>query len=286
MAYDVGQRVRVDLSIVDEDGDPADTTLTVEVTRGNFTSYPAPAVTHDGIGAYHFDVDADVPGPWVWDAVGTTPVVTARTGQFFVRSSGARLLSLKEGKKYLNKDLLVTDDDDEVLDLIDTATTLIEEIVGAIVPRTVTEVYDGGYPSIFLRQRAQSIVSVTEAQEVGTNVVLGADVPGVLANNDGYLFDPATNALRRAMAGSSMRFIGRVTVVYVVGRVLVPPNFRTAAGELLSHVWRTSQFSRGISRPRTNEAQDPTVVMGYAIPNRVRELLGTSKRGPRLGGRS
>lgn len=283
MAYDVGQRVRVDLSITDQNGALADTTLVVDVTRGDFTAYPAPAVVHDGLGLYHFDVDADVPGPWVWEAVGTTPVVAARSGQFFIRSSGARLLSLAEGKKYLNKDMVVTTDDDEILDLIDTATTLIEEIVGAIVPRTVTEVYDGGHPSIFLRQRAQSILTVTEAQEVGITVVLGADVPGVLANNDGYLFDAATNALRRRVAGSATRFVGRVTVVYVVGRAFTPPNFRTAAGELLSHVWRTSQFSRGISRPRTNETQDTSVVMGYAIPNRVRELLGTSKRGPRLG---
>ena len=283
MAYDVGQRVRVDLSIVDETGAPANTTLVVNVTRGDFTAYPAPAITQDGLGAYHFSVDADRPGPWVWEAVGTTPVVTARTGQFFVRSSGARLLSLAEGKKYLNKDLTVTVDDDEVLDLIDTATTLIEEIVGAIVPRNVTEVYPGGYRTIYLKQRARSITSVVEAQGVGQVVTLVADVPGVSAANDGYLFVADTNAIRRTAGGSLQTFTGIVTVVYVAGRAIVPPNFRTGAGELLSHVWRTSQFSRGISRPRTNDTQDPTIVMGYAIPNRVRELLGTSKRGPRLG---
>lgn len=284
MAFDVGQRVRVDLSIVDEDGDPADTALTLDVTRGDFTAYPAPVPVHDGVGLYHFDVDADVPGPWVWEAVGTAPVVAARSGQFFVRSSGARLLSLKEAKRYLNKDLLVTDDDDEVLDLVDTATTLIEEIVGAIVPRQVTELHRGGVRSIFLRQRARSIVSVVEAQSVGMpTVTLTQDVPGFTGANDGFVFEQDRNAITRAMAGSPTRFIGWVTVVYIAGRATVPPNFRTAAGELLSHVWRTSQFARGITRPRVNDQNDPTVVMGYAIPNRVRELLGTSKRAPRLG---
>lgn len=282
MAYDVGQRVRVDLSIVDLAGAPADTALTVEVERGDFTPYPAPTVVHDGTGEYHFDVDADVPGPWVWNAVGTAPIVTAREGQFFVRSSGARLLSLEEGKRYLNKDLAVTTDDGEVLDLIDTSTTLIEEIVGAVMPRVVTEVHSGGTRSIFLRQRARSITSVVEAQAVGMNVVLAAAVPGVSEPADGYLFDSDKNRIIRTTGGSAMRFYGQVTVVYVAGRLVVPPNFRTAAGELLSHVWRTSQTARGVSRPRTNEP-DPTLVMGYAIPNRVRELLGTSKRAPRLG---
>ncbi len=284
MAYDVGQRVRVDLSIVDDTGALANTALTVSVSRGDFTSYPPPTVVNDGVGLYHFDVDVDTIGPWVWSAVGTTPVRAARSGQFFVRSSGARLLSLEEGKKHLNKDLTVTTDDDEVADLVDTATTLIEEIVGAIVPRTVTEVYPGGYRSIFLRQRARSVTSVVEAQSVGAVVTLTAEVPGVSAPSDGYLFDATTNAIRRSSGGSPLYFIGQVTVTYVVGRVPVPPNFRTAGAELLSHVWRTSQFTRGVSRPRTNEpTTDPTLVLGYAIPNRVRELLGTSKRGPRLG---
>lgn len=283
MAYDVGQRVRVDLSIVDDNGDPADTTLTVDVTRGDFTAYPAPAVTHDGLGAYHFFVDADVPGPWVWEAVGTTPVKTARIGQFFVRSSGARLLSLAEGKRYLNKDLVITTDDEEVGDLIDTATTLIEEIVGAVMPRVVTEVHSGGVRTIFLGQRARAITSVVEAQQVGVVVPLTEEVPGVSAPNDGYVFVADISAIRRSTGGSPMLFIGQVTIVYVAGRMLVPPNFRTAAGELLSHVWRQSQFTRGVTRPRTNDVTDPNLVMGYAIPNRVRELLGTSKRGPRLG---
>lgn len=283
MAYDVGQRVRVALSIVDIAGAPANTALTVAVTRGDFTAYPPPAVVNDAVGAYHFDVDVDVPGPWVWEAVGTAPVKTARAGQFFVRSSGARLLSLAEGKRYLNKDLIITTDDDEVYDLIDTATTLIEEIVGAVVPRNVTEVHDGRTRSIFLRQKARAITSVVEAQAVGQVVTLLAEVPGVSAPNDGYLFVSDINAIRRSAGGSPMYFVGQVTVVYVAGRAVVPPNFRTAAGELLSHVWRTSQFARGITRPRVNDAQDPTVVMGYAIPNRVRELLGTSKRAPRLG---
>lgn len=282
MAYDVGQRVRVNLSIVDEDGDPADTTLTIGVTKGDFTAGPSPAPVHDGLGLYHFDVDVDVPGPWVWNAGAVAPVKTARAGQFFVRSSGARLLSLQEAKKYLNKDLIITTDDEEILDLVDTSTTLIEEIVGAIVPRTVTEVHCGGHRSIFLRQRARAITSVVEAQDVGVVVPLTAQVPGVSAPNDAYLFDADTNAIRRTMAGSPLLFIGQVTIVYTAGRMAVPPNFRTAAGELLSHVWRQSQFTRGVSRPRTNEP-DPTIVMGYAIPNRVRELLGTSKRAPRLG---
>lgn len=282
MAYDVGQRVRVALSIVDLAGAPANTTLVVNVTRGDFTSYPAPAVTNDGVGLYHFDVDVDVPGPWVWEAVGTTPVKTSRTGQFFVRSSGARLLSLQEAKKYLNKEAMVFTDDDEVLDLVDTATTLIEEIVGAVVPRTVTEVHCGRVRSIYLRQKARSITSVVEAQAVGQVVTLVQEVPGVSAPNDGYLFVQDVNAIRRSAGGSPLYFVGTITVVYVAGRLIVAPNFRTAAGELLSHVWRQSQFTRGVSRPRTNEP-DPTVVMGYAIPNRVRELLGTSKRAPRLG---
>lgn len=285
MAVDIGQKVRVFLGVSDLDGNPANTNLAVAVTRGDFTAAPAPAVVNTGVGSYHFDVATTVAGPWVWVATGTVPVEFAKSGQFFVRSSGARLLSLDEAKRYLNKDLIITTDDDEILDLVDTATTLIEEIVGAVMPRTIVEVYNGGRSAIYLRQRARSITSILEAQAVGTIVTLTADVAGVSAANDGYVFDSSANVIYRTSGGGRMRFQGGVnaiTITYVGGRLVTPPNFRTAAGELLSHVWRTSQYARGTTRPRTNEP-DTTVVMGYAIPNRVMELLGKSKRAPRLG---
>lgn len=285
MAYDVGQRVRVDFTIADADGALANTTLTINVTRGDFTAYPAPAAVNDGTGLYHFYVDVDVPGPWVWQASGTTPIKAARSGQFFVRSTGARLVSLTEAKKQLNKDLIITTDDDEVLDLVDTSTTLIEEIVGAVVPRTVIEVHSGGGRSIVLRQRARSITSVVEAVSMGFTTTLVPYVVGVNAPVDGYLYVIAKNALHRTSGESRMHFQGgpnAITVTYVAGRLAVPPNFRTAALELITHVWRTSQYARGSTRPRV-EGDNTTIVMGYAIPNRVLELLGRRKRAPRLG---
>lgn len=283
MAVDIGQRVRTTVAVVDLAGAPANTNLTVSVTRGDFTAYPAPAVVNDSVGTYHFDVDVDVPGPWVWRATGTAPVMFARSGQFFARSSGARLVSLEEGKRHLNKDLTVVTDDDEIADMVDTSTTLIEEIVGAIVPRTVTESYRGRRAHIYLRQRMRSVTSVTETWWVGDVRVLTAEVVGVSAPADGYRAEPDLGRITRTAGGSPLAFGPDVLVVYVAGRADVPQNFRTAGLELLSHVWRTSQFARGVSRPRPDAQPDGTVVMGYAIPNRVMELLGRSKRAPRIG---
>lgn len=289
MAYDVGQKVRTRLSIVDEDGNPADTNLAVEVIRGDLTEYPTPTVVHDDLGEYYFDVVVDSAGLWTWAAAATTPIVAAETGQWFVRTGAPAILSMKEVKRYLNKDLNVTVDDEEIRDLADTVTTIVEDIVGPVIPRAVTETFDGGGSVLYLKGgHVRAVTAVREAWGVGDVRTLTAYVPGVNEPADGFYFDREGGRVYRTTGGSRTRFyggLGGVNVDLVRGRETIPPNFRTAAGSMISHVWRQDQYARGVTRPRA-DSTDTTIVMGYAIPNRVLELLGRQKRAPRLGIRS
>lgn len=285
MATDVGQALRVPITVTDLTGALANTNLAVAVTRPDLSSPAAPTVVNDSVGTYHFDIAPTMAGLWGWTATGTTPVVFATSGQFFVRSGGMRLVSLEEGKVHLNKDLADHTEDAEILDMIDTMTTLIEGYVGAVVPRVITEVHSGLRSAyLYPKYRPVSVTSVVETWYVGDVRTLTAEVLGVSAPTDGYRLEADLLRLVRSTGGSPTYWAPSVTLTYVGGRTGTPPNFRTAALELLSHVWRTSQYARGSSRPRADQP-DSTIVMGYAVPNRVLEMLGKSKKAPRLGRR-
>ncbi len=166
---------------------------------------------------------------------------------------------------------------------INAAQAVIEDMVGHVIDTTVTEIYDGGNTTIYLRQLpVLSITSIVET--IGlidynlTNQPVGAPV-----DNFGFsLDDPNTGRITRRSAGSQpfpfYKNTGNVSVTYTAGRTTVPPNIYLATLELLRFWWQQGQqgLRPGFGQP-TADTGSPTP-MGFLVPNRVKELCQPSLR--------
>lgn len=286
MSYEVGQLVRIPVTVRDEAGAAADATMAVTVLREDGSAYVGLTVVNDpaAVGSYWVDVPVDTPGVhgWVWVASGA--VVGVYSGQFYVRNPGVRLLSLTEAKAHLNKRLEDTTDDDELLDWIDTITRAVEIQVGPVVARTVVESHNGGRAELVLRYPVIAVTDVVEYWGPGDIRTLTAEPAGGPYTDNQFAVNMTSRTVTRRGAGWSLMWphgIGNIRVTYTAGRRPIPSNFRTAAKELLAHHWRASQIAQGSTRPRDNVPADVASI-GIAIPNRVKLLLGY-RRAPMLG---
>ena len=285
MSFEIGQKVSVALEVRDDAGTLTNATVAVTVLKPNLVAASPPTAVNDGVGQYHFDITPDAtPGPWHWTVTTSGTVISVQRGQFWVREPGLQLVSLPEVKTHLNKDLTLTTDDEELRDWIDAARYVIEREVGPVSPCTVTETYSPrAQRKIQLRQGPViSVSSVVETWGPGDTRVLTADIGNTYGDNE-YLLDRADRTIVRRAAGWSTYFPtgdANVTVTYLVGRYPIPANYKMAVAELINHLWRASQLASGATRP--NPTSPDTVQLGYAVPNRVRELLGR-RRAPLLG---
>lgn len=147
------------------------------------------------------------------------------------------------------------------------ATPIIEDIVGAVVPRTVTQIADGNQWAISLWEKPVTIVRVLEgglASEI---------LPGdyVVDYNAGIISAGRVYAPRRFMPG-----FNSVSIQYTVGQQVIPPNIRLATRELVRHMWQLGhQSNRNASQPQMADAWTPS---GFAVPRRVIELCSPSER--------
>ena len=191
------------------------------------------------------------------------------------------IVSLADVKAHLNK--TDTDDDTELQFFIDAATPVIENIAGPVLPQTKTEYYNGGVSQIVLNWLP--IVSVTSIVETygQTNYSLTEISLGSSNTAFGYTVDYTTGkVVRRAYNAEALFPTGtnNVKVVYQAGRATIPANVRLATLMLIQHLWSTSQLNRNGARPTLGGDDSFTVGAGFAVPNRVRELLQPSPRVP------
>ncbi|MEV0779178.1 head-tail connector protein [Streptomyces sp. NPDC050428] len=177
------------------------------------------------------------------------------------------LLTLDEAKAQLDID--GTAEDVELQAYIDALTAPIERHVGPIENRPVTEQIDSRGSRLALSQvPAVSLTSITPVLNGGlaidvTGLALDGDT-GVLWRRDGQCF-----------------YGGPWTVVYTAGRGAVPPTINLAARILLQHLWRTQYgAARGGGGADDYAVTEPIPGFGYAIPNRVLELLEGFKAPP------
>lgn len=280
MAYNVGQTVRVPVTVKDDAGNPTDATVAVSVTRPDGTAVAGLGIVHDGPGAYHVDVTATDPGPWVWTWTASVAVPTSvYSGQFWVRVPGPRITDLTTLKKHLNKSITDTTDDDELMDWLDAARWVIENITGPIIPTTFTETHEAAGARV-VRLRRRPVISVT-----AVTVSVGGDSWPLVAETtppgDRQFTVTPSGLLYYRANGWTLRWTGTALVTYMAGRRVPQENLVMAAREFITHAWRQSQLAAGGTRPRT-DGPDPTS-LSYGVPNRVRELLGGQKKAPRLG---
>ncbi|WP_172384799.1 head-tail connector protein [Streptomyces sp. MNP-20] len=182
------------------------------------------------------------------------------------------LLTLAEAKAQLN--ITDTANDTELQAYVDGVTAAIEAHVGPVENRTVTEKHDlsrCGVRQLVLRQTpAVSLTSVSPVLSGGTTyTVASLDLDG------------PTGVVCRLDGG---RLYGPLRVVYVAGRGTVAPTINLAARIMVQHLWRTQYgASRGLAAVGGGDdysVTEPVGGWGYAIPNRVLELLEPYKLGP------
>lgn len=161
-------------------------------------------------------------------------------------------VSLTDVKVFLNE--TGTEDDNELVAMIDRAQAILTVRVGPLEPTTYTEVYTGPGPIVLRRYPVISVSSVTDVGNAVTDSYLDVD--------SGVLYGTFSTQLRA------------VSVTYVAGRALLPADLEAALLELVRHLWK-SQRGGGSLRPTfpgdENPQQQPGV--GYLLPYRVESLI-------------
>jgi uncharacterized phiE125 gp8 family phage protein len=198
-------------------------------------------------------------------------------------SSG--LATLDEFKAHLKRRSIATTEDAKLQAFLDAATPVIEDITGAILPRSIVEIHEGGVTQITLRQRpVLSVASVTEY--VGNVATALTGVANLAAGTTAtYQLDMGVGTITRLSTGGYGAFASdQVIVSYTAGYATVPSNIHEAALFQAAHMYQSSQNGGRPSLREAAAAEDGyTYIGGYAIPNRVRELLQPQRRLPGIG---
>lgn len=234
------------------------TTVTVTISREGAVVAGPTVITSSPAGVYTYFGPSTVAGRYTVSWVATGANATDRTDQYDVRpADSTALLSLYDAKLTLNYDQTVTIDDDELTDYLEPVTSLIEKLIGPVIPRSVTETVQFARSSFSLRK--PPVISLTSITPVLTNGI-------AYSVSD---FTPLSGGQVVRQDGTWL-VEGPYTVVYQAGRTgAIDPDILQAARLLLQHFWRTQ---RGQGRP--GQAADDGYGAAYTIPNRVLELLG------------
>jgi hypothetical protein len=273
----VGNVQRLTYDITDDTGVPVNpTTAVLVIVKPDGTNVsPAPTITLPPAVTGHLVYDyvpADIgrfTGYWQ-----TTSPATAKGFTFNVESlvSGA-LMSLADGKLYLNIPTTDTSNDREVSDFIDVVTAIVEDQIGPIIPRTVIERHDSGQK---LALRTGPVISITSIQPwlVGS---WGETVPV-----GDVRVDPRTWIVERRSMFPFFR--GPYEVTFKAGRASIPATVIHAAKVILDHIWETQ---RGVSVVNPGPVSDDEIfsVSGrlWSVPKAALELLKPYEIGPSIG---
>lgn len=180
------------------------------------------------------------------------------------------LLTLADAKAQLN---LVGDGDDTELQVyVDAVTPVIEEYIGPVEARAVTERHDAGAGRRALVLRTSPVLSLTSV----VPVLAG----GLSYAVDGLVLDQDTGQVLRYDGGV---FRGLLDVTVQAGRDSVPGTVNLAARMLVQHLWRTQRPARSGGLAGGGEdysISNPIPGFGYAVPNRVLELLAPYRLPP------
>lgn len=291
LVYLIGQDVPVSFTVLNDAGVATNaTTVTVTVTAPDATTQTPTATQTGGTGSYTATVPAVTQaGMWLVRVVATgTGFQWAYEDQFEVAAQGIeQVVDLASVKAHLNIPATNMNSDDELRGFIRAAGPLIRDITGPILPETHTEYFNGGVSTISLSwQPLISVTSVTEYYGLST-FTLTEQPLGAQMNAFAYTVDYTTGQLtRRTFGGQAAMFaIGEknIKVVYLAGLTAgtVPWNVRLGCLELIRHLWQMTQQG---GRPKWGgagvDADAERVPIGFAVPDRVIELLAPNRRPP------
>ncbi|SED27032.1 Phage gp6-like head-tail connector protein [Streptomyces sp. 2231.1] len=179
------------------------------------------------------------------------------------------LVTLEEAKRQLDID--GGSHDAELHLYIDSLDAVIEGYVGVVEQRVITDTVSGGGPALSVLHPPLVAVTSLSGPVGGGSISYPTDTlavngsAGTVARLDGCYFPP-----------------GAYTVTYTAGRSEVPPTMKLAALILLQHLWRTQYGATRVAVGGADDwsVTDPIPGFGYAVPNRVLQLLEPFKLPP------
>jgi hypothetical protein len=195
---------------------------------------------------------------------------------------GARLVSLGEVKDHLRFSDNNRTRDARLMKMIDAVAPVVENITGPIIQHVYqNETYDGG--SWFIALRHRPVLSVSEVTEYRGPIAY--PLTQVSTPRDGtiysYMFEPPGRIVRRTVGGGITPFppgADQVFVTYMAGYTSTPANVREGVLELI----RINYDQTEQPGPANDQDRFGATILGFFVPNRVRELLSPNKRHPIL----
>jgi hypothetical protein len=259
--HDLGDVVPLTVEIRDANGALAAAgavTLTIGLPDGTSIT-PSPA--NPTVGRYQLDYITTQVGRHTVRWVATGSNGSAYTDVFDVRPSDPGfLLSMASAKAALNIPSTSTGNDEEIRELIEAVTAIVEDYrKEAVVRRVVVEqVSTDRTWSLFLKK--SPIISVTS--------IAAGSVTWTAFSVDTDLGE---------VASAGAPFVGDLTVTYVAGRAVIPGNFVKAAKIIAKHLWEEQQtpgMGGRVFGVGGDDISAGIAGLGFALPNRAAELLG------------
>lgn len=156
----------------------------------------------------------------------------------------------------------------------------LDELVGPVIQRPVTDELDGGDCSVFLSAYpVTSVTSVTEYDRTGVEhpreLETNTAKPAVGYKLKKYSADPALlgNEITARYYGETDQFVsgeGNVVVVYTAGRFVdtasVAERFKAAARLMLKNVWRSEMDdTQAVNEFDVPQSNFPTYMISKAV---------------------
>lgn len=274
---DVGDTKRLDFTALDPAGSPADpVTVVLTVTRPDGTTQMPAVVDLPETGQSQVDYEITQHGRHVVRWVATDPDSAYLDVFSAADPSWPVLVGLAETKEHLNYQAGDDNDDEELRGFIASASAVVEDIVGSVGRRSVTETNSGG--ERFVRLNYSPVLAVTEVR-----------VDGELVDPGEYTAAPSGLLAKRS--GCFPAGFHNVATTYEVGRTVVPANVHEGTLELIRINWRPQQGGNygpfdggrgddfGVSAGAEASLQGQ-LRLGFFIPNTVTERLAPHQRGP------
>lgn len=179
-------------------------------------------------------------------------------------------ITVDELKTHMNK--AGAADDAELPGFISAACQMVVDRIGVVSPTDATQTVWGHRV-----HRREFVLDLHPVIDVTAVTVDGTVVPQAdpVAGTDGWVLDAGPGVLAHTQRWPG----GRIEVTYQAGRTPLPGNIRLAALELAAHLWQQSQLNTAsTARPSTFGSDELALRgVGFALPYRVRELLGLGK---------
>lgn len=280
---DLGDFVVLAFSPKDTSGAAADVGAAVVTVTLPDGSTATPAVVHGGVGVYTATYTTSQAGRHSVRWVGTGANAQAYTDAFnVVPSAPSLIVGLAEARASIGLPVAAVAKDEVLRNKILSATPIIEDLVGPVIPRPLTESYDGGGSKIkLLYSPVLSVSSIVESFGNYTRTLTAQPLDGSTFDAYGYTLDARDGLLTRRVSGSVGAFAaGRrnVLVTYVAGRAVVGQNILDATCRLVRHFFQQEQQG---SRPDMGSPDSTTMTTtpsGFAVPRAVVELCADDVR--------